>query len=120
MILPVSFVGHTVGEILEIIEGSLPVLVEPISHRADPARIESVDALRPDGLVGHKASLLELLEMLRDRRARDRQASGELADPPGAVGKLLDDLAPGRITKRIETASTIIVRHGLPLATTYR
>src|SRR5262249_59427152 len=63
-------------------QGLVPKLVEPLPQRAEPVGVDVVDAAGALGPVPHQARLLQDLEMLRYRRAADRQAPRDGADRP--------------------------------------
>ena len=58
---------------------------------------DAVDAPCSARGVHNEARLLQHLQVLRDRRPRDRHLAGELAHGLGPLGEALEDRAPGRV-----------------------
>jgi hypothetical protein len=86
-----------------------PELVEPFAQRAQAVRVDVIDAPRPLGPIGDEACIFQHAQMLRHRRAADRQAAGQSADRFRSGAQLLEHPAPGWIGQR---GQRIIVSHG--------
>jgi hypothetical protein len=93
----VEVLGHQVGVAGE---GPLPVGVELVAQGGERDRVEAVDPAGPHRPVGHETGVLEHLEVLRHRRARDGQAGGQLPDRLGPVGQGVEDRAARPVGER--------------------
>jgi hypothetical protein len=102
-----SFAFLTFHFVLERGERTIPELIEPSTNRAQTLGIDLIDAARSGGLVLDQARRLEHREMLRDGRARHRQAVRDLADRARPGGQPLEYLPPGRIGERSERGSGV-------------
>src|SRR5438128_11710305 len=89
----------------------IPKLVEPSAQRAEPSRVDVIEAARSLGPVRHKTRLLQYPQMLRYRGATDRHAARDRADRLRAGPEPLEDPPAGGIGKRRQC---LIVSHRLP------
>src|SRR5882672_5520898 len=88
---------------LECRQGLVPEPVEVCAQRADPVRIELVDAAGADLHVAHETGVLEHLQMLGDGRPAHRQLGRQLTDRTGSLAKALEDRPPRGIAERRES-----------------
>lgn len=86
----------------------MPEPVELRAQRADPGRVEVIDAARAGGPVADQPGVFEHLQVLRDRWSADRQLAGEFADRAWSLGQALEDRAPRSISERAPFVSSLV------------
>src|SRR5205814_7476338 len=84
----------------QVCQRFLPKAVEIIAHLGDALRLDAVEVARADRFMRYEARIAQRAQMLRDRRARDRQRFGDLADGARSVGEHLKDRAPHRVAQQ--------------------
>ena len=77
-----------------------PEPVELGAQRAQPVRLDVVDAARAGLRVRHQPGVLEHLQVLGDGGAADRQVLGQLTDRPGTLEQPLEDVPSRRVGER--------------------
>src|SRR6266481_5012590 len=95
--------------LLERKKSSAPELVEVRAQGADSLGIELIEPPGALLAVDHEARLLEHLEVLGDRGARDWQLSGELPHRAGTFGQQLEDRPPSGVAQGAEPVLCVSV-----------
>ena len=88
---PSSFSCSLFHSGLEGVQRGTPEALEVVPHAGEAIGVEAVDAARPNLDVAHEARLLQYLQVLRDSRAADGQAVGQVHHGGGALAELLED-----------------------------
>jgi hypothetical protein len=91
-------------------ERLVPERVEVGPQVGQCLRVHLVEAAGADLAVDHQPRVLEDLEVLRDRRAADRELAGELADRERPGDEALEDRLSRGVAQRSHRCS--YVRHG--------
>ena len=98
------------GLVLERVQGLIPEPVQPAAQFAQAVGIDEIHAARAFGAVEHQAGILECLQVLRHRRAADRQSRGQFAHRARTLAQALEHAAAGGVG---ETAQGTFVSHDL-------
>jgi len=91
-------------------ERVVPELVEPAPQSAQALGIDAVHAARTVRTVCHESRFFQRLEMLRNRRATDRQSGGEYRDGFGAGAKSFEHATASGVAQALQGIS---VTHAL-------
>jgi hypothetical protein len=81
-------------------QGADPIPVEIRTELGEAVSVDAVDTAVAGSVVHDQPRALEDLEVLGDGGTTNRQIAREFTHSRGAVGKPLEDLAPGSITER--------------------
>jgi hypothetical protein len=86
-----------------------PHLIEVRAQTRHALRIELVEPARACLGIGHKAHILQYLEVLRNSRTRDREHPREFVHGDGPGGELLKDRHPGWVGEGIKPGLKVSV-----------
>lgn len=100
-------------------QGLVPESIEMGSQGADPIGVQLVETPLPVRAVDDQAGLLEYPQMLRHRRATDRELPGQFPDPTGTVSEAFEDGPPSGISQGVELSMVVsthlLVSYYLPV-----
>jgi hypothetical protein len=109
--LSVLFFVLRFDSFLERLQCGAPEALEIVPQPGKPTGVEAVDAARADLDVAHQARILKDFQVLRDRRSADGQAMSQVDNGGRALADLLEDGAPGRITKGVQSVGRSVSFH---------
>lgn len=89
-------------EAIEALRPHLAVLLEPVRGRCERSRFEPARTLLAFAAARDEPGSFEHLQVLRDRRARERKRFREVLDGSVAIRQTRKDRPPRRIGKRRE------------------
>ena len=87
---------------LKVAHGVVPKLIEVGAEAGDAFRAELIETAGSGSGVGHKASLPEDAQVLRDGGTGDGEGAGQLVDSDGTGGELLEDGHAGGVAEGVE------------------
>jgi hypothetical protein len=87
-------------------QGSIPHLVQVLTHGSNSCRIDAIDPTRPFGAINHQAGLFEYLQVLGYGRPANWQYIRQFAYRAWATDEPLENRTSCRVAERLERLPT--------------
>jgi hypothetical protein len=92
-------------------EGVIPETIEVRPEGFDARRVQLVEAAVSIRTIDDQVRLFENSQVLRDRRAADREGLRELADRLRSLKQSFEDGSPGWIAECVQLPSMMVSNH---------